>query len=111
MLLSIILLVSCVGSSAHDSAQPHEVVRDVPAPNTGGGSDGPFAKSKLQLRYFFYDFIYLAMVRTRCCKVELSPACNSRSLKRGCSCGSFYASFSRTTSAKQDYNIILRETI
>ena len=50
MLFSLILLVSCVGSSAHDSAQPDEVIRDVPAPNTGSGSDGRFAKSMLQLR-------------------------------------------------------------
>ena len=46
MLFSLVLLVSCVGSSAHGSAQPDEVVRDVPAPNTGSGSDGRVAKSK-----------------------------------------------------------------
>eukprot|EP00729_Bicosta_minor_P011031 gene11031-19066_t len=45
MLFSLVLLVSCVGSSAHGSAQPDEVVRDVPAPNTGSGSDGRVAKS------------------------------------------------------------------
>lgn len=54
MLFSLILLVSCVGSSAHGSAQPDKVVRDVPAPNTGSGSDGRFAKSKLQLRLLRY---------------------------------------------------------
>ena len=52
MLFSLILLVSCVGSSAHGSAQPDKVVRDVPAPNTGSGSDGRFAKSKLLLMCF-----------------------------------------------------------
>lgn len=50
MLFSLIL-VSCVGSSAHDVPQSDEVVRDVPASNTGSGSDGRVAKSKL-LRVF-----------------------------------------------------------
>ena len=62
MLFSLIL-VSCVGSSAHDVPQSDEVVRDVPAPNTGSGSDGRFTKSKLLPVFNFHTRLNLFFIK------------------------------------------------